>query len=75
MSTGLVEPPMTDEKPRTLSVKLPMDVIESARVVSACRGESMTELLGDILRPIIAKMEQEELGKRIKPGRSKGSKP
>ncbi len=66
MSVATLEPPMATEKPKTMSIKIPMDVIESARIVSAYRGGSMTELMGDILRPALAKMEQEEIAKRIK---------
>jgi hypothetical protein len=57
---------MATEKPRTISVKLELDVVESARIVSAYRGESMTELVSRILRSILAKMEQEETTKRAK---------
>lgn len=64
MTTGLLDPPMADEKPRTMSVKLPMDVIESARIVSAYRGESMADLMADILRPVLSRMEQEEIARR-----------
>ena len=64
MSTGMLDPPMADEKPKTMSIKLPMDVIESARIVSAYRGATMTDLMGEILRPVLAKMEQEEIAKR-----------
>jgi hypothetical protein len=66
MTTGTVDGPMADDKPKTLSVKLPMDVVESARVAAACRNVSMTDMLGDILRPIITKIEQEEIAKRTK---------
>jgi hypothetical protein len=65
MSTELMDLPMaTNNKPKTMSIKLPMDVIESARIVSAYRGGTMTDLMGDILRPALAKMEQEEIAKR-----------
>jgi hypothetical protein len=43
---------------------IPADVIESARIVSAYRGETMAGLLGEILRPALAKMEQEEIARR-----------
>jgi hypothetical protein len=75
MATRMMEPPVASETPRTktLSVKLEMDVIESARIVTAYRGESMTELLSGILRPILAKMEQGEAAKRAKAtGKAKG---
>ncbi len=55
---------MAAEKPKTMSIKIPMDVIESARIVSAYRGETMTDLMGGILRPVLARMEQEEIAKR-----------
>ena len=41
------------------SVKLDDDVIETARIVAAYRGEPMADVLGDILRPVLARMEQE----------------
>ena len=61
---GLLDQAMTDEKPKTLSVKLHIDVIESARIVAAYRGDTMTELLSDILRPVLGKLESEEIAKR-----------
>ena len=64
MLTATLDPPMADEKPKTMSIKLPMDVIESARIVSAYRGETMTDLMAEILRPVLAKMEQEEIARR-----------
>jgi len=64
MSLDLLDPPMASAKPKAMSVKLPMDVIESARIVSAFRGESMTDLLAELLRPALAKMEADEIAKR-----------
>jgi hypothetical protein len=55
---------MADTAPKTLSAKLPMDVVESARIVAAYRNEQIGDLLGGIRRPILAKMEQEEMAKR-----------
>lgn len=75
MTEATLEQPMADDKPKTLSVKLHMDVIESARIVSAYRGDSMTDLLSEILRPILVKMEHEEVAKRAKetkPAKKKG---
>lgn len=57
---------MADEKTRTLSVKLHEDVVESARIIAAFRKEPMTDLLSNVLRPILAKMEREEIAKRTK---------
>jgi len=77
VATDLIEPAMATEKPKTLPVKLHGDVIESARVVSALRGEQMQDMISDILRPILAKMEQEERTKRVtrgKPSRPKRGK-
>ena len=41
-----------------MSIKLPMDAIESARIVSAYRGRTMTDLMGDMLRPALAESER-----------------
>jgi hypothetical protein len=57
---------MADAKPKTLSTKLHIDVVESARIVAAYRNEQITDLLSAILRPVLAKMEQEEMAKRTK---------
>jgi hypothetical protein len=65
---------MTEKKPTTLSVKLDMDVIESARIVAALRGVTMTHLISDMIRADLARMEQEEIAKRAKPPKSKGPK-
>lgn len=70
MATMSMESTVAAEKPKTLSVKIEVDVIESARIVAALRGESMTELLGSILRPALAKMEKEGLAKRLKKGKA-----
>jgi hypothetical protein len=64
MSTATLELPMADEKPKAMSIKLPMDVIESARIVSAYTGETMADLLANILRPILAEMEREQIARR-----------
>ena len=75
MSVVLTEPAMASKKSDSLSIKLPRDVVESARIVSAYTGESMTEMLGDILRPILAQKEREEVARRTKPeGKPKGAK-
>jgi hypothetical protein len=54
------------DKPKTLSVKLEMDVVESARIVAAFRNVPITELLSAILRPELVKMERDEMAKRVK---------
>jgi hypothetical protein len=41
-------------------------IIESARIGAAFRGQAMADLVGDILRPAPAKMEQDEMAKRVK---------
>lgn len=66
MSTATAIASMADDKQKTLSVKLHMDVIESARIVSAYRNEPMTDLLSRLLRPVLAKMEKEEIARRAK---------
>jgi hypothetical protein len=64
MTTQIASEPMADDKAKTLSVKLHMDVIESARIVAAIRNISMTDMLSDMLRPDLVRMEREELAKR-----------
>jgi hypothetical protein len=66
---------MADTTPKTLSAKLPMDVVEAARIVAAYRNEQIGDLLGGILRPILAKMEQEEQAKRTKAREGKATPP
>jgi hypothetical protein len=68
---------MSGERPKVQSVKLELDVIESARIVASCRGETLATMLSEILRPILAKMEREEMQKRLSqsaksPRRGKG---
>lgn len=53
----------------TLSVKLRMGVIESARVVAALRGVTITDLISDMVENDLRRMEQEEIDKRAKPAR------
>jgi hypothetical protein len=69
MATMLLERAMAGEKAKTLSVKLHEDVVESARIIAAYQGGTMTDLLSDILRPILAKLEREEVAKRTKESR------
>jgi hypothetical protein len=57
---------MADKQPKTLSVKLDMDVIESARVVAALRGVTITALISGMVRDDLVRMEQEEIAKRAK---------
>ena len=54
------------DKPDLVSVKLPSDVMDSARIVAAYTGETIAEMLGDMLRPLLAKREKEETAKRAK---------
>jgi hypothetical protein len=54
------------DKPALESVKLPADVMESARIVAAYTGEPMAEMLGNMLRPLLAKREREEAEKRAR---------
>jgi len=48
------------------SVKLDDDVMKSARIVSTYKDVHMSTLLSQILRPILRKMEVEEVEKRRK---------
>jgi hypothetical protein len=77
----LLDPPTIEESampaekpkaPKTVSIKMPADVVESARVVSALRGVSMTDMLGDYLRPLLSQWEDEEIRKRAA-GKRKGA--
>jgi hypothetical protein len=72
MTDAVLDPPMTDEKPKTLSVKLRIQAIETARIVAAYRNETLTDLISDIVEPILARMEKEEVAKRNKPSKGKG---
>ncbi len=67
MSTSLLELPLMGKKTEgTQPIRLRAEVVEAARIVSAYRGENMTDMLSDILRPILAKMEAQEVAKRAK---------
>ena len=72
MDTAVLDRPVATKKrkevPPPLSAKLPADVVESARIVAAFRNVSMADLLGEILRPTLKKMEREEMAKRSKLG-------
>lgn len=67
-------------KQKTAVIRLYDDVIEQARIVAAIRGINMTDLVCDILRPVLHQMETEELAKRAqaigvsaRPKKPKGS--
>ena len=62
--TALLELPMPDEKSKTLSIKLATDVVETARVVAALRGVSMTDMLSDLIRPTLKQWEEQEIQRR-----------
>lgn len=66
MSTALLECPMAENKSKSQSVKLHMDVVETARIVSAYTGENMGDMLSDLLRPILVDLEKREVAKRAK---------
>jgi len=48
---------MADEKAKAMSIKSPMDAIGSARIISASRGRTMTDLMDEIPRPALAEKE------------------
>jgi hypothetical protein len=73
MENLLVEPPDMADKAKTVSVKLPIDVIDSARIVAALRNQAMSDLMSDILRPALARMERKELARRSQEWERKGS--
>lgn len=73
MAQALLDAPMAKTKSSTLSVKLRMSVIESARVVAALRGVTITDLISDMVEDDLKRIEQEEIDKRAKSSR-KGAK-
>jgi hypothetical protein len=48
-------------------VQVDGDVVTTAKVVSALIDKPMSTLISDIVRPILAKMEIEEIAKRARP--------
>lgn len=52
------------KKTRYLSLKMPADVVESARIVAAINGMQIMDLVSGILRPRLAEMERELLAER-----------
>jgi hypothetical protein len=60
-----VEAMPTTRKPPG-SIWLPADVMSSARIVPAYTGEPISDMLGGMLRPLLAKREKEEAAKRAK---------
>jgi hypothetical protein len=59
-------------KKKGISVQIDEDVVKSARLVSALLDKPMSALISEILRPILSKMEADELAKRT---RTRGGKP
>jgi hypothetical protein len=66
MSPALRDAPEVAKK-KGVSVQIDEDVVKSARLVSALTDKPMATLISEILRPILAKMEAEELAKRMRP--------
>lgn len=54
-------------KKKGVSVQIDEDVVKAARLVSALVDKPMATLISEILRPILAKMEADELAKRVRP--------
>ena len=48
----------------SVNVKLHEDVVDTARIVAGYKKVQINDLLSDILRPILATMEAEEVAKR-----------
>jgi hypothetical protein len=65
MTTALRDAPMAKKK--GTSVQIDDDVVKSARLVSALTDKPMSTLISDLLRPVLAKMENDELAKRTRP--------
>ena len=66
MITDVVDVDMADDKTKTVSVKLATDVVKTARIVASYRDEHMTTMLSDMLRPLLSKIERDEVSKRAK---------
>lgn len=64
MPIDLLDPPSMADKAKIVPAKIHADVLESARIVAAYKGVPIQDLLSDILRPILANMEREEIQKR-----------
>jgi hypothetical protein len=54
------------DRPVLESVKIRSDVMDSARVVAVLTGESIADMLSDILRPVLARREREEVARKAK---------
>jgi hypothetical protein len=54
-------------KKKGISVQIDDDVVKSAKLVSALTDKPMATLISEILRPVLAKMEAEEMAKRMRP--------
>jgi hypothetical protein len=52
-------------KKKGVSVQIDEDVVKTARLVSALVDKPISVLVSEILRPSLAKMEQEEMAKRM----------
>lgn len=52
-------------KKKGTSVQIDDDVVKTARVVAALVDKPMATLISEILRPILLKMEGEELAKKM----------
>ncbi len=66
MSTGPLSAIEVIAKPKALSVKLEMDVTQSARLICALPGGRQQAMLSRILGSEFLKMEPEDLAIRIK---------
>jgi hypothetical protein len=67
-----MERPMA--KRNDVTIKVDADVVRDAKLVAVYRGTSVAELISEILRPIVAKMLEEEQAKHSKANRGGKSK-
>jgi hypothetical protein len=63
MNATLQEPQVMAKK-KGVSVQIDEDVVKTARLVSALVDKPISALVSDMLRPLLAKMEQDEIAKR-----------
>ena len=59
-----LQDPQAMTKKKGVSVQIDEDVVKTARVVSALVDKPIAALVSEILRPALARMEQEEFAKR-----------
>lgn len=65
-ATATKGPTMSRSKPRLVTIKVPEDIADQARIVAAMSNRQLGELVGDLLRPLLADMERQLLAERTR---------